>query len=315
MTYGDDFHPAVSFAYCVSLVILSMIYFNPVFILTGICFAVLQNLLMYKKDRFLKMLLWSAAFSLIVVIFNPIVCHSGKTLLFYVFGNPVTFEALFFGLCSGGMLMLVFLWFGVYNRLVTPDRFMYIFSRLPATSMLVTMTQRMIPLFTRRLSLIRNAQKTLPVTENIYKNHFLGRAKSRLSPGLSQISILLSWSMEDGLDTADSMKSRGYGVSRRSSFSIYRFTRHDVFALAFITFCTVFSIAAYYACVHFQFYPRIRRSEINSGFWLSIIFYALLAAALPFIAALRFITSKIRNRNFIKNKGNLKWNDIWGIKA
>lgn len=312
MTYGDDFHPIVSFAYCVSLVVLAMIYFHPVFILIGLFFAILQNILMYKPRQILKMLLWSFAFCLFVVIFNPIISHGGKTLLFYLNGNPVTFEAVFYGICSGGMLMLLFLWFGVYNRMVTPDRFMYIFSRLPATSMLVTMTQRMIPLFTRRLISIRTAQKTLPnILPQPNKNNLFGRMKSCLSPGLSQISILLSWSMEDGLDTADSMKARGYGVARRSSFSVFRFTKADTSALVFIAVCAICSAAAYYSCVRFGFYPRIHSSDQNTGFWVSIISYIILAAALPFIAALRFIISKIRNHNFSNNSNNLKWSDIW----
>lgn len=312
MTYGDDFHPIVSFAYCVSLVFLSMVYFNPVFILTGICFAVLQNIIMYKPARFLRMFAWSAVFSLAVVIFNPIVSHSGKTLLFYLFGNPVTFEALFFGICSGGMLMLVFLWFGVYNKLVTPDRFMYIFSRLPATSMLVTMTQRMIPLFTRRTNLIKTAQKTLPpaLAEGETAG-FFGRIRRHLSPGLSQISILLSWSMEDGLDTADSMKARGYGVARRSSFSVYRFTKRDAAALFFIVACAVCSASAFYACVDFEFYPRVHAPALNSGFWVSIVLYAVLAAALPAAVALRFAVSKVRGRGSAGSKCGLKWSDIW----
>lgn len=311
MTYGDDFHPVVSFAYCLSLIALAMIYFHPVFILTGLLFAVLQNFLMHKPKQFLKTLLWSFAFCVAVVILNPLISHGGKTLLFYLGSTPVTFEAVFFGLCSGGMLMLVFLWFGVYSQIVTPDRFMYIFSRIPATSMLVTMTQRMIPLFTRRLFAIRTAQKTMPDISETAKNDFLGRMKSRLSPGISQISILLSWSMEDGLDTADSMKARGYGITRRSSFSVFRFSKKDTFALIFIAVCAICSVTAYYTSVRFRFYPRIHSSGENTSFWVSIISYIILAAALPFIAALRHIISIARNHNFSNSKNNLKWNDIW----
>ena len=42
------------------------------------------------------------------------------------------------------------------------------------------------------------------------------------------ISALLSWALEGGIATADSMMSRGYGCSRkRTSFSIYRFEVRD----------------------------------------------------------------------------------------
>ena len=42
------------------------------------------------------------------------------------------------------------------------------------------------------------------------------------------LSALLSWALEGGIATADSMRSRGYGCGRkRTSFSIYRFEVRD----------------------------------------------------------------------------------------
>ena len=46
------------------------------------------------------------------------------------------------------------------------------------------------------------------------------------------LSTMVSWALENGIDTADSMKSRGYGLPGRTAFSIYRFDRRDRLALA-----------------------------------------------------------------------------------
>ena len=45
---------------------------------------------------------------------------------------------------------------------------------------------------------------------------------------MRQMSSLLEWSMEDGIETADAMKARGYGEGRRSSYQKYRFYRFDI---------------------------------------------------------------------------------------
>jgi energy-coupling factor transport system permease protein len=298
---ADYFHPSVTFFYALSLALIAMLFFNPVFIVLGLFFAVIQNFMINGSKQLLKQLTWGLPFCFIIALFNPIISHGGKTLLFYFWGNPVTLEATFYGICSGAMLLLVFLWFGIYNRIVTPDRFMYLFSRVvPAASMLVTMTQRMVPLFSQRLSVIHTTQKTLlqglpiscelhPKEKNII-NRFsvrqqIMRLKTSMSKVLNELSILLSWSMEEGLDTADSMKARGYGITRRSSFSIYRFTRRDFLSLVFIAACDFCCTAAYFSSVSFRFFPRIHMSSINVGCIVSVAAYVLLAATLPLAEA------------------------------
>ena len=39
---------------------------------------------------------------------------------------------------------------------------------------------------------------------------------------LRVFSIVVTWSLESGLITADSMRCRGYGLPGRTSFSLYR---------------------------------------------------------------------------------------------
>ena len=38
---------------------------------------------------------------------------------------------------------------------------------------------------------------------------------------------MVTWSLESAIDTADSMRSRGYGEPGRTAFSIYRFDDRD----------------------------------------------------------------------------------------
>ena len=49
----------------------------------------------------------------------------------------------------------------------------------------------------------------------------------RLRHGLNMLSILVTWALENAIETSDSMRSRGYGLHGRTAFSIYRFTKRD----------------------------------------------------------------------------------------
>lgn len=57
------------------------------------------------------------------------------------------------------------------------------------------------------------------------------------------LSILVTWALENAIETSDSMRSRGYGLKGRTAFSIYKFTKKDkgllaVMAALFLVFAT-----------------------------------------------------------------------------
>ena len=54
-----------------------------------------------------------------------------------------------------------------------------------------------------------------------------GNILQRACHGLNMLSILVTWALENAIQTSDSMRSRGYGLHGRTAFSIYRFTKRD----------------------------------------------------------------------------------------
>jgi energy-coupling factor transport system permease protein len=56
--------------------------------------------------------------------------------------------------------------------------------------------------------------------------------REKLQQALAAFSATVSWAMEQSIVSADSMKSRGYGMAGRTSFSIYLFEKRDGFLLA-----------------------------------------------------------------------------------
>lgn len=77
------------------------------------------------------------------------------------------------------------------------------------------------------------------------------------------LSVTLTWALESSLTAANSMKSRGYGAARRTSFSLYRFTVRDAVTMVLCAF----AVGVTAACVvSGGIYARYYPSVIISGF-------------------------------------------------
>ena len=133
------------------------------------------------------------------------------------------------------MLCAVVLWFVCFNRVITSDKFVYLFGRvIPALSLVLSMTLRFVPLFRRQLETVRQAQFC------IGRDASTGSAWQRARRAVTIFSIMVTWALENAIETADSMKSRGYGLRGRTAFSIYRMEDRDKYALGWLGFCGMY---------------------------------------------------------------------------
>ena len=143
-------------------------------------------------------------------------------------GNNFTFEALIMGLVSGITVVSVIQWFFCFNEVVTEDKFMHIFGRiLPKGALVLSMVFRFVPLYRRRYREISQSRKFL-FTEN--SNGIISRIKFTCK----NIGILVSWSFEKAIITADSMKARGYGLSGKTYYSRFKWNASDTLSLLVI---------------------------------------------------------------------------------
>lgn len=216
------YHPLVSFGYFVAVIAGTLLFVHPIFGGISLFTAVLCSAFLNGKKTFLATLGFGAPLFLFVALANPLFNHHGATFLFYLGDNPVTLESLLYGLVSGGMMFAAVVWFTCYNTVVTSDKFLYIFGKiLPSVALIVSMTLSLIPRMFSQLKIIADSQRTMGLDVKS------GGIMDRLHAGSRILSILVSWALEDAVTTADSMRARGYGQHKRSSFSLFRFSRRD----------------------------------------------------------------------------------------
>ena len=207
--------------------------------------------------------------ALLAAALNPAFVHQGVTILAYLpSGNPLTLESLLYGLAAGAMLGAVALWFVCVTDVITSDKVVYLFGRvIPALSLLLSMILRFVPRFVRRLRAVAQAQRHLG------RDTQTGAPARRVRSALRVFSIVVTWSLESGLITADSMRCRGYGLPGRTSFSLYRFDRRDGAVALWLAFCGLYLLGGGLAGgLRFQYYPMLLSGPVTP---LTVSFFAV----------------------------------------
>lgn len=262
-------HPIVSFVFFAFVLLLSMFVMNPVCLALSLVCA-FANAVCLNGIKTVKLCLkFVLPMTLLVILINPLFNHQGVTILAYFpWGNPLTLESIIYGIASSAMLSSVVLWFSVFNKVITSDKIVYLFGRIiPSLSLVISMTLRFVPKFTAQMKNVRNAQRCMG--RNISDGSVLNRIKN----GIRIVSIMISWSMENAIETADSMKSRGYGLKGRTAYSIYKFDRRDGIILSAIALLGILvCISAFSGTIAFDYYPMISENLFNA---LSVATYFL----------------------------------------
>lgn len=253
------FHPWVSFIYFVAMIAGTLLFIHPVFVGVSLVCAIFASAMINGRKTVFATLGFGIPMFIFIALANPLFNHRGATILFYLFENPITLEAIFYGIISAGMMFAAVIWFTCYNTVVTSDKFIYIFGRiLPSIALIVSMTLSLIPRLMAQVKVIADSQRSIGLD---WKS---GSLMQRIRSGARILSILVSWALEDAVITADSMRARGYGQHKRSTFSIFRFGKKDAKMLTIILVLFAVEIFTYLSGRGtMEFYPAMAFPEID----------------------------------------------------
>ncbi|MDY0410238.1 energy-coupling factor transporter transmembrane component T [Virgibacillus soli] len=216
------YHPYVQFLYYIYTGALAFYFNHPLFLCTAFLLIVFVNI---SHDRGLALKQWIPALFImatIIIVLNPFLVSRGTNILFYFRGKQVTLEATIYGVTMALSIALILLIFVSFNLILNGNRFLYIFSKfLPRTAFLIMLAIRFVPLLKRRLQEITAVQRIRGIS--MVEGSIIKRAKT----GMVFTQILLTWSLEEAIQTADSMKSRGYGIGRKSTYIPFQITKRD----------------------------------------------------------------------------------------
>ncbi len=274
-----DYNPIALTVYFLSAV-LGVITSNPVITLISLSGSIIT--LAVLRGLNLKFFLFAMLGLILMSLVNPIFSHRGDTVLVVVNHLPITLESVLFGINASASVISAVIWFRAYTLIMTSDRYQYIFGKLsPKTALLLSMMLRFVPLFSEETKKVRSARLAVD-----------SGSKSSFSNELGVISAMTGRALENGIISADSMTARGYGLGKRSSFSLYSFKKSDLALLIpTLVFLGVMIFSWASGELSFGFYPTL--SDINKS-PIALICYASygITALIPTV---------------IQTKGEIKW--------
>lgn len=276
-----DLHPLTLIIYFSSVITFSMLTLNPVLLSMSFLGAFIAVCIINKKTDWI---MYSIVF-IMICITNPLFSHNGETVLFYLFDQRITLEALFYGFGAALLILSVIYWFKLFSFVFTQDKLTWLVGRLsPKLCVVFCMALRFIPMFKENAKNIYNAQLSL----NIFDT---SKIKGKIMLMSNVFSTLVSMSIENAIETADTMRARGFDGKKRSSYSQLVFSQKNMWV---ITTIVALDLLIGYLMFRgegaFYYYPSIQFAEFSCA---TPAFYGLYAV-LNFIPVIIELAEAIR---------------------
>ncbi|MGN0105991.1 energy-coupling factor transporter transmembrane component T [Methanobrevibacter ruminantium] len=265
-------HPGVYLLYYFIMVLFAFIFSDPYFVVTFLALILVLITLQGVSSELKNILKFYIPLSILILILNPLLNRTGAHKIYLWSNFFVTYEAIAYGVLMTLALLIVILVFSSYNRSVSYQEMLYIFSKkLPIISMIIVMALRFIPLINSRAIEVQklnnlknngiemerdsdesndsdnsNSLDLDQFNSNIntdYDSKIVNKLKSnkRVAAIIKEaktlgkiMGITVSWSLEESMFTAKSMKARGYNATERTSYLSYKFGNADYAFIALI---------------------------------------------------------------------------------
>lgn len=269
----SSYHPIINLFYLLLVLGLIMFLRQPVCLLLGLFTATIYGSYLCGKRVLRFSLTGLLPIAIMIILINPLVNHQGITILSYFpSGNPFTLESIIYGVVAAVTIAAAIQWFLCWNQIMTTEKLVYLFGRLlPAFSLVLSMSLRLIPRYGQQFKAVAEAQRQLG--QGISQGSLIIRLKN----AVRILSITLTWAMEHSVETAASMKGRGYGLPGRTAYSLYRWTKRDTGMLGIIVILGgIVLLGIWQGCFYWTCFPMIISAELNSYAMVAYVAYGLL---------------------------------------
>ncbi|MEW9124060.1 MAG: energy-coupling factor transporter transmembrane component T [Thermotaleaceae bacterium] len=226
-------HPFTMIVFQLVLICMILFYMHPLYVLSILCFVLAMICVLGKLDSAKKTIAFSLYNALLVLMINPLVSQTGKTILYRSPRIPlvgrikITGEALAYGANMGVKLICIFLIFTLFGMLTDRDEVFGFFSKYAhKLTLTLSLTVNIIHRLKNELQRVRDVMILRGVD-------FQGkRITNKIKAYYPVLKVILISALEGSMDRAEALYSRGYGIHRRTSYVKVRMEILDYFLLA-----------------------------------------------------------------------------------
>ena len=283
----DSYHPAINLIYFAMVFGFTIAISHPVFVMIAFLSSFIYSVKLNGKKQVVLnvsliplILLYTAWYS----YYN----HFGITNLYNNFiDNKITLEAVTYGFIISVKVAAIVMLCSCLFSIFTTDKVVYLFGKVsPKLSLYLSIVLRFVPRIKNQSKRINTGRK------GIGRGALQGNLIERVINLFKRISITITWALESLIESATSMKSRGYILKGRTAFSIYRFDNRDRgFVLSIFAIFIVVMMAVMLGQTYVMFDPSIvisRFTTISIAFYLAYALLFLLPMILQVIGEIKF---------------------------
>jgi energy-coupling factor transport system permease protein len=268
---SSSLHPGVQALYFIAVCALTMSAFHPVLVAIAFISGLAYSFYLRGARVTLSSLAWQLPIVLLIAVANPFFSASGSTELMRLGPVAIYQESLAYGACMGLLFVAALIWLMSAFTILTFDKIMALTGNIaPTVALMLSMTARLVPELVRRGKTVSATQRacTAACAQDDAKHHF---SRTRL------MSVLMGWSMEDSLETSDTMRARGWSRTRkRSVYQRQDFRGRDGWALAVVMALAVLDmVIATRICSSFEFYPTLGTISLDTSYLAYAILFLL----------------------------------------
>lgn len=252
---SDETHPITIFLFYIFAILCPMFTLHPLILTISASFAALYVGIIFGRRVLRKWLLGFFPFSLIVILANTLSSHYGESILFYLNGNPITKEAIIRGALMALVIYVILLWGVSMQRVITTEMLIYLFGTwAPRLGLTISMALHYIPELYKKFNKVHETELAMG---------YEGKKRvEKIRQSVKEFSTVLSWSLEDAIETGDTMEARGYGLNKKSTYRKFLITTKDMIAIILILILGIDSLLGILqVSTEVHFYPTFELSE------------------------------------------------------
>lgn len=250
-------HPLTQFLFFAAVIASVLINSSPVFMLISLFFALFYRTLRIKSLKIIKEIILYILLTGFTAFIITLSCHNGKTAYIFINDNAITKEAIIMGLSYGLKLSAGVCWLSDMTSVMTAERLVFVLSHV--SSRLAVFISRMMKFFPTMKRQYSNIYRT---QHNLFSGH--KNLRKRILIVFRSFSALITWSIENSADTSEAMYARGYGLSGRTSMSIYRFRKLDAVLLLLLAYMLPFTGASgFFGTTDIKYFPELIYTGIS----------------------------------------------------
>ena len=278
-------NPFCKLGWACSLVLLVLIFDNPVYITTLFMVTILLIFAAGVQRKWFSLMKIAFYLCVAIIVVNILVNNNGTHVLLRapftlpVIGTPlVSLEAICFAATMSLRLLTIMSAFAIITFTIHPDDLLLsmIKAKLPYKSVLVTsLSTRFIPTLFNDIQCISDVQRSRGLELD------KGNLTQKVSNRMAIIVPLLSNSLDRVVQVAEAMEARAFGsTGKRTYYKQIHFSKTDIYALLIIVFTTGFgifvSISGY---GDYQYYPSLAPLDMSNReiLYVSILMLSFLS--------------------------------------